>query len=221
MRKFFKAISVLMILVLCLTCTPFAMAEEPAEEKVSNIKPEPIGEFDYTVLQNFNGYNYDKFEKQWSYYAGYDKEYSDADILIAIKLFGEHGGNNLEEVDLYAKVIDKQGNNIKTVQSLSFLIDDTMYSINKMPTPDGTMAGCTFLYDSGYELVKALADGKEVSIKLSYYDGGSTILDLTYSDFADMQELCKNVVKYNIWDYYIQNFMLGVMEFASEFTIKK
>ena len=216
----FKAISILLVFALCLSFTPLAMAED-SEEKESNIKAEPVGEFDYTVLQYSKGYNYDKFAKSWSYYAGYDKEYSDADILIAIKLFGEDGGNNLEEADLYAKVVDKQGKSIKTVKSLDFLIDDVMYSINNMPAPDGTMAGSTFLYDTGYELIKALANAKSVSVKLSYYDGGNTILDLTYYDFAELQELCKNVVKYKIWDYYIPNFMLAIMESASDFTITK
>lgn len=207
-----------------IAATPVASTDNPPtssqEERVSNIKDEPVGEFDYTVLQSLPGYNYDKFAKCWSYYAAYDKSFSDADVVIAIKLFGEDGGNNLEEADLYAKVIDKNGNPLKTVSSMDYLVDDVLYSYNEMPGEDGTMAGSVFLYDTGYELVKAFADAKEVSVKLSFYDNTTMTLDLDMAQFSTtIQALCKNVVKYNIWDYYISNWFMGSIESMWNLTI--
>jgi len=226
-----KILTSFLALILSVTWTGVAMAatevgstDNPPtssqEERVSNIKDEPVGEFDYTVLQSLPGYNYDKFSKCWSYYAVYDKSFSDADVLIAIKLFGEDGGNNLEEADLYAKLIDKNGNALKTVSSMYYLVDDVLYSYNEMPGEDGTMAGSVFLYDTGYELVKAFADAKEVSVKLDFYDNTTMTLDLDMAQFSTtIQVLCKNVIKYNIWDYYINNFMLGLTESMFNLTI--
>lgn len=221
-RTLSKVLAVVMVLVLCLSIVPVALAEEvnSEEERVSNIKDEPVGEFDYTVLQNMEGFSYDKFAKCWSYYAAYDEAYSDADIIIAIKLFGEDGGNNLEEADLYAKVVDKKGNDLKTVSSMDFLIDDVLYSYKEMPEEDGTMAGSVFLYDTGYELVKAFAEAKEVSVKLSFYDNKTISFDMDMKQFStSLQILCKNVVKYNIWDYFISNWFLGAAEGIWDLTI--
>ncbi len=222
-KTFTSLLAVLMVFTICMSCCAFAAEEATKqEERVSNIKDAPVGEFDYTVLQNEKGYNYDKFAKCWSYYQAYDEVYSDADILLAIKLFGEDGGNNLEEADLYARVVDKQGNPIKTVSSMEFLVDDVLYSYYDMPLEDGTMAGSVFLYDSGYELIKAFADAKSVSVKLSFFDNTTMTLDLDMNQFAStLQILCKNVVKYNIWDYYINNFMIGSMEKMWDLTITK
>lgn len=209
----FLAISI--VFVLCFNCTSFSLAEG-----TSNIREEPIGEFNYSVLQGLKGYDYDKFDKCWSYYAAYDEVFNDADVIIGIKLFGEDGGNNLEEADLYTKIIDKKGQPLKTVISMDYLIDDVLYSYKKMPGETGTMAGSVILYDTGYELVKAFADAKSVSVKLSFSEGGYINIDLNQYQFSQtLQELCKNVVNHNIWDYYIPNPMLAIVENTMNLTI--
>ena len=192
----------------------------PEPEPTPSPKPEPDGQFDYSVLENLKGYDYDKFDKSWSYYAAYDRVFSDADVIIGIKLFGEDGGNNLEEVDLYTKVVDKQGNKLETVETMAFLIDDTLYSYENMPLEEGTMAGSVILYNSGYELIKALAEANTVSVKLNFYSNQSMTIDLEPAQFeSTLKALCQNVVKYNIWDYYIPNPMLASIESLWGLTI--
>lgn len=222
-KALFSALAILMAFILCVSFSVFAYAEnDKQEERVSNIHDEPIGEFDYSVLQNLSGYEYDKFDKYWSYQDAYDEAYSDADIIIGIALFGENGGNNLEEAKLYTKVIDKKGEKLMTVKSMDFLIDDVLYSYHDMPTEDGTMAGSVVLYDTGYELVKAFAEAKEVSVKLSFYGDKSISFDMDQTQFSQtLQEVCKNIIKYNIWDYYISNWLIGSLESTWDLTITK
>lgn len=201
------------------TATP---TPTPTPEPMKNIKSEPVGQFDYSIFQGMEGYDYSKFDKCWSVASLYDYKFSDADVYIGIKLFGENGGNNLEEAQLITRIVDKSGNVIHTVSSMDFLIDGKLYSYNDMPAESGTMAGRVFLYDHGYEIVKAFAYAKTVSVKLSMYSNRTLELDLDSAQFSrTVGNLCRVIVEHNVWDYYINSSLLGSMENIWDLTISE
>lgn len=192
----------------------------PTPKPLKYIKSEPVGELNYSIFESIDGYDYSKFDRCWSVASLYDYKFSDADIYIGIKLFGEDGGNNLEEAQLITRVVDKKGAVIETVKSMAFLIDGVMYSYENMPTEEGTMAGRVFLYDQGYEIVKAFANAQSVSVQLSMYSGKVGEFDLDQSQFnRTVGNLCRIIVNNNVWDYYINNSLLGSMENIWNLTI--
>lgn len=179
---------------------------EPTPEPLNNIKSEPVGDLDYTIFQGLDGYDYSKFDKCWSVASLYDYEFSDADVYIGIKLWGEDGGNNLEEAQLITRIVDKSGEVIDIVDAMAFLIDDKIYRYDEMADKDGSMAGRVFLYDTGYEIVKAFANAKSISVQLSTYDHGMLELDLNSTQFSNtVGKLCRIIVDNHVWDYYINN----------------
>ena len=183
----------------------------------------PDGYFNYTILENEPGYLYDRFDDYWMWYAAYDEVYLDADVIIGIQLEGEVGGNNPAGATLYTKIMDKDGRKIDGVEGMIFLIDDVKYSFNEMPGEDGAMAGSVVLYKDGYEIVKAFAEAKEVSVKLKLFSGKSIILDLNKAEFnRTLGNMCKKIVAYNVWDYYLENPGVEMLEmmFPLEITRK-
>ena len=189
-----------------------------------NIDPaNPDGSFNYTILQNEPGYIYDKFDDYWTWYAAYDEAYSDADLIIGIQLEGEVGGSDLVGATLYTKIMDKNRRVIDGVQSMIFLIDGVKYSYNDMPGEDGSMAGSVVLYKDGYEIIKAFAEAKEVSVKLKLFSGGTVMLDLDSVQFdRTLGNMCRKIIQYKVWDYYIDNPAVEMLEmmFPMEITRK-
>ena len=179
--------------------------------------------FNYTVLQNEPGYIYDKFDDYWTWYAAYDEAYTDANLLIGIQLEGEVGGSDLAGVTLYTKIRNKDNRVIDGVQSMAFLVDGVKYSFPEMPGEDGTMAGSVVLYKNGYELIKAFANAKEVSVKLKLFSGGTVLLDLDSAQFdRTLGNMCRKILQYKVWDHYIENPAVEMLEmmFPMEITRK-
>lgn len=198
-----------------------ALATSSAPSTLSPSSPD--GHFNYAILENEPGYLYDRFDDYWTWYAAYDEVYSDADVIIGIQLEGEVDGSDPVGATLYTKIMDKDGRTIDFVQGMIFLIDDVKYSFNKMPGEDGAMAGSVVLYKDGYEIVKAFAEAKEVSVKLKLFSGKSIILDLNKAEFnRTLGNMCKKIVAYNVWDYYLENPGVEMLEmmFPLEITRK-
>ena len=182
----------------------------------------PSGDFNYAILQNEPGYIYDKFDDYWTWFEAYDEPYLDADLIIGIQLEGEKGGSNLAAASLYTKVMDKNGRITDCASSLVFLIDGVKYAYNKLPAEDSGMAGGTFLYQDGYELIKALAEAKEVSVKLTLFGGNTLRLDLDRTQFnSRLGNMCKKIVQYRLWDHYIDNPAVEMLETMYPLEITK
>ena len=182
----------------------------------------PSGDFNYAILQNEPGYIYDKFDDYWTWFEAYDEPYLDADLIIGIQLEGEKSGSNLAAASLYTKVMDKNGRITDCASSLVFLIDGVKYAYNKLPAEDSGMAGGTFLYQDGYELIKALAEAKEVSVKLTLFGGNTLRLDLDRTQFnSRLGNMCKKIVQYRLWDHYIDNPAVEMLEAMYPLEITK
>lgn len=173
----------------------------------------PSGDFNYAILQNEPGYIYDKFDDYWTWYAAYDEAYTDANLLIGIQLEGEVGGSDLAGATLYTKIRNKDNRVIDGVQSMAFLVDGVKYSFPEMPGEDCAMAGSVVLYKNGYDLIKAFANAKEVSVKLKLFSGGTVLLDLDRTQFdRTLGNMCRKIIQYKVWEYYIENPGVEMLE---------
>ena len=163
------------------------------------------GTFDYTVLSKLDGYEYDKFTKCWSYYAAYRETYSDAYVIIGMKIYGEDGGANPEYAECYVKILDKSGNSLRTVDSITFLVDDTLFTYETMMP--GETASSVIIGEQSVELIKALAKATSVSVKIGHNRGNTTI-DLDQSEFeSTLKSFCKTWVRYDFYKYVSEDNM--------------
>ncbi|MBR4549775.1 MAG: hypothetical protein IKO83_07665 [Oscillospiraceae bacterium] len=158
--------------------------------------------FDYKgILGELKGYEYNKFDKYWSYYKAYVEKYSDANVVIGMEAWGVDGGSNLDYTQLYIKILNKSGDVMYIPESIDFLIGDDMYSYEELIK--GTDSGYVYLGEQGNILIKALAncDPKEVAIRIGW-GTGSINIDPDADDLkSTLRKFCRTYTKNNIWDY--------------------
>lgn len=197
-----------------LTSMSSTSESSPSESSIQiSIAAAPGTSFNYNILQNEPGYIYDKFDDYWTWYAAYDESYTDANLLIGIQLEGEVGGSDLAGATLYTKIRNKDNRVIDGVQSMAFLVDGVKYSFPEMPGEDCAMAGSVVLYKNGYDLIKAFANAKEVSVKLKLFSGGTVLLDLDRTQFdRTLGNMCRKIIQYKVWEYYIENPGVEMLE---------
>ncbi|MBR1584650.1 MAG: hypothetical protein IJ662_03835 [Clostridia bacterium] len=180
--------------VLLIGITLFLMVGGASAQAASTKK------FDHTVLKNLNGYEYDKFDKTWTYYQVYDQKYSDANVYIGIQMEGDKDGISYAPM-LYVKIVDPfTGKPLHTVKALDILIDDTVYSYKKML--EGDTSSSVLLGRDGRNLVKAIANSKsniDVKITLDYY---SLTLEMTHKKLTEnLIAISKKLIHFKVWDY--------------------
>ena len=176
MKRF---LSLLMLVVMMCGCV--GLAEEQ--------------KFDYTVLEKLDGYSYDKFEKTWSYYGAYVKEYSDASLVIGIQVEGDK--DSVQAVIFYAKAVDNKNETYSMVKEVSVLADDTLITCKLMQT-DGEQA--TLVLTPNADALQAIANAKEISFKVKMKAGNIT-LEPTMEELADLIAVIKTICEYNILSY--------------------
>lgn len=78
-----------------------------------------------------------------------------------------------------------------------------------MTTPDGEALSYTFLgTDTSYQMIKDMAECTNVKAKISYTNGRSTELPVG----SAFKGICQDIVKYNMWDYYVPSPMLVALD---------
>lgn len=183
-----RIISLLLVTIFLLSLAPYSFA-------ASN-------EFDFkSVLGNRDGYEYDKFDKFWSFYKAYIESYSDAYVVIGMKAWGVDGGSALDYTELYVKILDRNGDTLHIPEAIDFLIGDDLYSYEEML--EGSSSSAVSLSQDGLLLIQALADcdPSDVSVKI-WWDGSYITIDLDSSQLkSTLVEFCRVYTKYNIWDY--------------------
>lgn len=135
--------------------------------------------FDHTILNQYEGYSYDKFEKQWELYGAFAKEYSDAFIVVAIKAFGTK--TTADGVYFYAWFRDGDNlNKIRTINEILILADDTLITLPMYAKDSADYSPITGDYA---HVLKTIYEAKEVTIRLCTdmynYDFDSTDYDMT------------------------------------------
>ena len=169
-----------------------------------------LDDFNISPLKSKKNFEYDDFSKSWKYYATYDKKYSDATESITIILFSEDNGTNVEDVEIRAGLYWKDAAQAKRpVKGLELLIDGDIYHIDMTESTSGNDMSYSFLYsNTSYQMIQALSKASSLKINI-LYEHSSTEHNLKSNTF---KSLCSDIVKYNMWDYYIPSNYLGLLD---------
>ena len=210
MNKMKRITALLLCLVLLCGIAPLAFAADGESQ-----------DFDFKkILSKRDGYEYDKFEKQWSWYKAYVREYSDAKVVIGMEAWGEDGGPNPDYMELYVKVLDEKGKKLWTVESVEFLLNDDVYSYKSMF--QGNDSSSVVLGEDGQLLMKAIAenDGSDVSAKITADDGRNITLNLSKDKFTKtLKEFCRVALKYDFYGYSVGQSYANMSESMFPLTI--
>lgn len=163
------------------------------------------GTFDHSILEIYDGYSYDKFDKKWSYVECYRKTYSDGYVDVGLQVTPY---NDELQISLYSRILDSQLKEIATVTAIDFLIDDTTYSFELQHFEDSNFSAIN-LGKEKVLLLRAMANADEIAIRLSCEQGVRLVVEPSVEDYqATLREAAQVIVFYNLFDY--------VVEFAAE-----
>lgn len=203
-----KSFALLLVFILIAAVGFSAYAEEATEQK----------KYDYSGFEKYSHYEYDKFDKCWTYYEFYEKDYSDAEIIIGMNIGGyPEGKSQVNTPMLYVKVTDKKENPLYTVKKIDLLIDDVKYSYDKML--ETSSQSTVFLGNQGKELVEAIANSNSVSVKLTL-EHSDVKFDLDQNQVdSSLKVIAKALIENNVWDYLLE--VSNNYEKAFPLTIKR
>lgn len=162
-------------------------------------------EFDYqSVLGGREGYEYDKFDKSWSYYRAYAKYFSDAAIVVGLRVESASGQKAPSLTSLYVKIMNKDGSKLYEATSLDFLIGEDLYSFESMLVMES--GSSVVIAQNGLLLLEAIKDSNasDVAIRIGTKERGSFTLDnLDSTEWNYLKEFCQVYLKSHIWDYFV------------------
>ena len=202
--------------------------------------------FDHTVFKKYSdNYYYDKFDKEWLYGDVYTKTFKEITVEIALTIVGidsvQLAGDGTEYKIppvsvLSITVTSKEGEPIYEVEKFSIFVDEKLYSYSNKETekksilkrledsddfvaPVKEKNTTNFLIplgSVGHQMIRDIAQAKEISMKLNFiiykYDflkyvsssEISTIIEPTLKQFSKIITVCKNLKKYGALDdvYY-------------------
>lgn len=196
---------------------------EPIAEPTIEPMPEPVGQFDYTQMSRRDEYQYDEFDKRWVFFSTYLYRHENLFLGLSIQLNGEPSGSNLSEAYLVLKLFTVDKVLLGTMKSLEILIDGTVYSYETLPEATQEATAVLVLYQDGYKLIKAIATTeKPVSVRITDYNGYKVTMELNNQEFqSSIQKLCKSILYFDIWPYYIPNDNLASYERQYPLTIRQ
>lgn len=156
------------------------------------------GKFDHTQLDGIDGYSYDKFENTWSYGKVFSTKYDDE--MYAIVSFMVTETELLGKPNVGLSLITGAMNQDKTKtynsDGLIFLIDESKrFSIELDNSPIAVFG------TQCIPLVEAIANAKNISIKLKLHGADDVVIENDISEFAGIQEFCSNIIKFDMLYY--------------------
>lgn len=162
--------------------------------------------FDVKPLKSKSNFKYDEFTKSWKYYKTYNEKYSDATESITIILFSEDNGTNIEDIELRAGLYWKDSTKANwEVETVEFIVGDKIYSCEMTAKTDSPMAYTFLASDTSYQMIQDIAAASSIKAKISYAGGRST----TQSVGSALKGICQDIVKYNMWDYYSNGYLIS------------
>lgn len=188
MKKF---VLTLAVLILCFSVTSaFAVTTaEPVTLVTATPKP-----FDHTVLKNLTGYKYDKFEKSWSYYGAYSKEYSDAYVVIGIQASGTTADGIV--CHFYAWVRDENNYKpLKNIVGLMILADDNLIDCTMAVSDSSSVCMIT---PESEEALNYIANSKDLTFRLVFDYGNAMTFEPTAAQAKEFKAAAKNIYKYHL-----------------------
>lgn len=171
--------------------------------------------FDYKVLSELDGYEYDKFDKTWLYYCAYRQEYTNATVVIGIQALGN--ASSVEHIDIYAWIRDEYNKEVfRDVTQLMILADDQLITCNMYVSK--TQSG-TYIGPASKDVLRIIGEAQELSFKLIFKTGSIT-LDPSAEDVAELVSAAKNIYKYNLVDFISDLKFIELIEKEYPITIE-
>ena len=175
---------------------------------------ETVTAFDYNVLKNLDGYSYDKFEKSWSYYGAYGKQYSDAYLVIGLDV----GGTDTEVtgVALYAWIRDENNKEKYTdIKEIMILADDVLITC---PLLVMETSSTVYVTEKSEEMLKHIADAKELMFKIITPTTSITI-EPTAMETAELRTAARVMYEHHLVKYSDSSLM-NTVELMFPITIE-
>lgn len=176
-----RMLSVLLVLVLVLLCGSLATAEQ--------------GKFDHTTLSELEGYEYDKFDKMWTYSGHYIKKYSDATVRLSLSAIGDN--ENVLMVSLGTKAVKTNGESYSVVSEVQFLTDDALVTCEMMPVEGEQYAIITL---SDVEMLKIISEADSISIRIKM-GAGTITLEPTNEELQEFIQVATTICEKNLIAY--------------------
>ena len=168
-----------------------------------------VDSFDISPIRYKYGFTYDEFSKSWKYLYKHDKVFSDALESVWIVVYSEDYGTNIAEVDIRASLTWRDAaNSYMTVKGVEILIGDDVYHVDMIESPNERYSYSVLYNETSYNLIEAISKAYSLKIKV-IYDNTSDIIELWTNPFRN---LCGDIVRYNMWDYYIPNDYLSTLD---------
>lgn len=171
--------------------------------------------FDHKVLSTLDGYSYDKFEKTWSYYGAYLKEYSDATVVIGVNASG--AVSTVNEVTIYAWIRDEYNKELySVVEELMILADDHLITCSLLALDSSS---ATFVTPTSNEALRIIGEAKEIAFKLTFKTGSIT-LEPSAEDIAEFVTAATTIYTHNLVSYQTDEETLSLVESMFPITIE-
>ncbi len=130
-----KIIALILVILLLIPCCLTAYAETNNTDDENEKVTEDSKEFNPSMFEGSELYEYDKFEKTWKVTGWYDKEYSDYSLIIGLLMFPSYADHEWgPELRLFA--FDKEKDRYDIVDEFYALVDDTIFSYEELEKND-------------------------------------------------------------------------------------
>ena len=154
--------------------------------------------YDISLYEDMPNYQYDKFDKNWSAFAPYLHQYSDATVVIGLKIGGNSNGIEMSPV-IYGWVRDKDNTTTKyNVSGIQLLIGEAVYSAPMLGA--GTESIIMLSSTDGKELLKKLVEVDGISVKLKWATG-SIVEEIEGEDFVEFKSFAQKCLDTNVWEF--------------------
>lgn len=152
--------------------------------------------FDGSTLAKYKGYEYDKFEKSWRYYAQIQ---TNEPLALMARLGGKDGLLSDPPI-FYFTQRDAESLDGSLIKAIDILIGDTVFSFERLRY----MERFTFFYlgSTGRQMVEAMAKAKNISVRLTLKDSIPETYNINSQAFAPLKTWCTNIVKQKVFDFY-------------------
>lgn len=160
-------------------------------------------QFDSSFFKGKSGYEYDKFDKSWSYFKAFSKQYRDAYVVIGLNCSEE---NNEYLSNFYCWIRDAQNRTVlDSVNEIWIMVGDDIYHMGYVY--EGETSSSFFMGPNAKEMIKAMSLASSVTIRLGI-ERGNMDFEIKGTEYSTtLKEAASNINKSGILDYCGNDFI--------------
>lgn len=153
--------------------------------------------FNYSVLKDYEGYEYDGFEKWWSYSR---KIMLGNSFMFIVRLSGDSYIQDPPDILIMSADEKSRGGFVKTID---FLIRDKIYTYENLRYHDD-LDGIVFFYlgSIGRLMIEDIPKAKTLSIRMTFENNKQSTFELNSKEFSPLIVWCKNILKNEVFDLF-------------------